>query len=471
MMLSRRFLSAAAAILLVLLVSGYAFSTAIAAPEGLRAATDWDSEIDEKTDAADAAQKRQEQLAADLEDTDASIVEANAKLTELNAKLPPLQEALQVAQEKVDAAIVQQGIVADKLAAANAQDQALTAEIERDDELVAGLQATVAALARESYKGVGQEDSLSVVFGAKSSAEFVDEFTVQHSLSRVESNALVEVEELAAVNRNRATRQVAVRDYIEELKVEADALVVAADAARDEAKEKKDAVDALLAEVQEQKDFLESQRASFIAQQKEQERLEADLLADIEKLVAKKVEAERKAREAAAAAAAEEARKAAEAANKTKAEQDKAAQDAADAANKPGSVGRGFMNYPTAVPYITSSYGMRYHPVFHYTRLHAGTDFRAYCGTAIYAAAAGTVSWAQYRAGFGNQVMLDHGMVNGNSVMSSYNHFSRFAVGSGQTVTKGQLLGYSGNTGSSTACHLHFEVYVNGKTVDPMSIL
>ncbi|WP_430867394.1 peptidoglycan DD-metalloendopeptidase family protein [Demequina aurantiaca] len=459
-MISRRVLTIAAAIALVVMVSGFAFSAAFAASGDVKAATDWDSQIDEKSDEAAQAQERQDELNSQLEDTDASIIEANDKLTDLNAQLPPLQEELKLAQDRYDSAIVQQGIVADKLGAAEAQDEALTAEIESDNEKVGGLEETVAALARESYKGAGQEDSLSVVFGAKSSEEFVDEFTVQHSLSRVQSNALGEVEEIAAINRNRGTRQVAVRDYIGELKVEADALVVVADEARVEAQEKKEAVDALLAEVEEQKSLLESQRASFVAQQQEQERLEQNLLDEIKALSAEKVAAEKAAREKAA-------REAAAAANKSKAEQDAAAAAAAEQ----GVVGKGFMNYPTKVPYITSSYGMRYHPVFHYTRLHAGTDFRAYCGTAIYAAASGKVEWAKYRSGFGNQVMVNHGIVNGNSVMSSYNHFTSFAVSSGQNVSQGQLLGYSGSTGSSTACHLHFEVYVNGATVNPMSIL
>ena len=61
--------------------------------------------------------------------------------------------------------------------------------------------------------------------------------------------------------------------------------------------------------------------------------------------------------------------------------------------------------------------------------------------------------------------------IKGNSLMTSYNHLSRFAVHAGQYVTRGQLVGYSGTTGDSTSCHLHFEVYVNGHTVDPMSIL
>ena len=93
------------------------------------------------------------------------------------------------------------------------------------------------------------------------------------------------------------------------------------------------------------------------------------------------------------------------------------------------------------------------------------------CGTPIYAAAEGKVLWAKYLNGFGNQVMVDHGYVKGNSLMTSYNHLSKFAVHSGQYVSRGQVVGYSGNEGLSLGCHLHFEVYVNGHTVNPMSIL
>ncbi len=136
-------------------------------------------------------------------------------------------------------------------------------------------------------------------------------------------------------------------------------------------------------------------------------------------------------------------------------------------------MGGGLFANPTSISpiYVTSNYGMRFHPTLHYTRLHAGIDLRTYCGTPIYAGRAGTVQWARARSGFGNQVMVDHGYVTGNSLMSSYNHLTRFVVGGGQRVERGTLLGYSGNTGTSAACHLHFEVYVNGGTVDPRGLL
>ena len=67
--------------------------------------------------------------------------------------------------------------------------------------------------------------------------------------------------------------------------------------------------------------------------------------------------------------------------------------------------------------------------------------------------------------------MIDHGSLNGNSVMSSSNHLTSTVVRAGQRVIQGDLIGYAGNTGLSGACHLHFEVYVNGKTVNPRPLL
>ncbi|TDC48895.1 M23 family metallopeptidase, partial [Jiangella ureilytica] len=122
--------------------------------------------------------------------------------------------------------------------------------------------------------------------------------------------------------------------------------------------------------------------------------------------------------------------------------------------------------FPTANPYVTSPYGMRVHPVTGVYKLHDGTDFRAYCGTPIRAAAAGTVEWAYYRGAYGNQVAVAH-----RRMVTTYSHLSRFAVRDGESVSQGEIIGYSGTTGSSTACHLHFMLYVGGDRVNPMNYL
>jgi murein DD-endopeptidase MepM/ murein hydrolase activator NlpD len=147
-----------------------------------------------------------------------------------------------------------------------------------------------------------------------------------------------------------------------------------------------------------------------------------------------------------------------------------AAREAASA--NPALSADGFLSLPIRIStYVTSPYGMRLHPILHIWELHDGTDFHAPCGTAVYAAAAGRVMSEYYNVGYGNRLILDHGVVDGVSLQTSYNHLSSFVVGVGTQVSRGQLIAYSGNTGWSTACHLHFMVYVNGATVDPMTWL
>jgi murein DD-endopeptidase MepM/ murein hydrolase activator NlpD len=114
---------------------------------------------------------------------------------------------------------------------------------------------------------------------------------------------------------------------------------------------------------------------------------------------------------------------------------------------------------------------MRVHPVTGVYKLHDGTDFGAGCGTPIRAARGGEVVWASGQGAYGNQVLLDSGWVGGKSLMTSYSHMTGFAVGGGQQVATGQVIGYVGSTGYSTGCHLHFMVYRDGATTDPMNYL
>jgi murein DD-endopeptidase MepM/ murein hydrolase activator NlpD len=118
--------------------------------------------------------------------------------------------------------------------------------------------------------------------------------------------------------------------------------------------------------------------------------------------------------------------------------------------------------------YITSSYGMRFHPVYKRWALHDGTDFGASCGTPVRAAASGTVVAMYFNEGYGNRVIIDHGYKRGVGLGTSYNHLSGYATFVGERVERGEVIGYVGNTGYSTGCHLHFMVFENGATVDPM---
>lgn len=126
----------------------------------------------------------------------------------------------------------------------------------------------------------------------------------------------------------------------------------------------------------------------------------------------------------------------------------------------------GFLRRPVD-GYITSPYGYRRHPIYGYYGLHNGTDFHAPCGTPMLAGAAGTVVSEYYSDVWGNRLVLDVGRVNGKSMTLIYNHISSYKVGSGARVGRGDVVAYSGSTGWSTGCHLHFTVMLNGNTVDP----
>jgi murein DD-endopeptidase MepM/ murein hydrolase activator NlpD len=121
--------------------------------------------------------------------------------------------------------------------------------------------------------------------------------------------------------------------------------------------------------------------------------------------------------------------------------------------------------------YITSSYGMRLHPIYRRWRLHDGTDFGARCGRPVRAATGGRVIGRYYNVGYGNRVIISHGYLRGVSVTTTYNHLSRYSTHVGQRVRRGEIIGFVGTTGYSTGCHLHFMVFRNGRTVNPMNWL
>jgi murein DD-endopeptidase MepM/ murein hydrolase activator NlpD len=118
---------------------------------------------------------------------------------------------------------------------------------------------------------------------------------------------------------------------------------------------------------------------------------------------------------------------------------------------------------------ITSPFGMRFHPILHYTKLHTGTDFAG--GSVIHAADDGRVLMTVVSTAYGNFTVIDHGMVDGKRITTAYAHQARFLVRPGQRVSKGDPIGIVGATGYATGPHLHFEVREDGTVVDPMTYL
>lgn len=150
----------------------------------------------------------------------------------------------------------------------------------------------------------------------------------------------------------------------------------------------------------------------------------------------------------------------------------------ADAANEAGrtasarsGLGSRFTNavsIPSRMPLegikLTSSFGMRNHPVLGQRRAHKGIDLGAPTGTPVYATADGVISRADWFSSYGLYVAIEHG----GDIQTRYAHMSRLNVAAGQRVKKGEIVGFVGSTGRSTGPHLHYEVRVRGEAVNPL---
>jgi len=113
---------------------------------------------------------------------------------------------------------------------------------------------------------------------------------------------------------------------------------------------------------------------------------------------------------------------------------------------------------------VTSPFGLREHPVIGQELEHHGVDLVAAAGTPVMAAARGVVVWRGNKLGYGNCIVIRHG----THLSTIYGHLSHIGVDTGQSVSKGEVIGLSGSTGFSTGPHLHFEVRNNGKPVNPL---
>jgi murein DD-endopeptidase MepM/ murein hydrolase activator NlpD len=240
--------------------------------------------------------------------------------------------------------------------------------------------------------------------------------------------------------------------YVEALQLQnsADALTAQAKIAR----EKRDELRVFAEEA------LEAARQATIAADEavaEQQDHQAELEAQLSVLKEKREATEKDYQ--AGVAAREAARKAAEAAARAAA----AAAAAARGANAAGWA------RPSA-GYVSSGFGMRYHPIYHRWRLHNGTDIAGQgCGAPIDAAHDGVVTYAGWNGTLGNYIQINHG----DGTSSGYGHIVNggILVGYGQGVAAGQEIARVGSTGASTGCHLHFMIRINGALTDPVPFM
>jgi murein DD-endopeptidase MepM/ murein hydrolase activator NlpD len=387
----------------------------------------------------------------DLQEIDAQLAVLDSRLAELTAELRSAEHGL--------AAIEQQlAVTTTELVQTEQQLDETKAELDREREVFA-------ARTRASFMHGGPSLAGALV-EAESMADFVrsvhyvervmesdrDRVNVVGGLVRL---VTAQTEDLGALQDQQAEQRLAAeseRNRVAELVAEEQSV-------RDLAASERQKRQLVLNQLDADRD---SHIALVASLEQESARLEDELRRRAEE-EARRLAAEEEARRVAAAEAAAEAARQAEQSRSSQ-QTATAPAPAAPAPAAPASSGK--MQRP-ADGRITSHYGWRTHPIFGTQRFHSGTDFGGGHGAPIYAAESGVVISASARGGYGNTIVLDHG----GGLTTLYAHQSRFAVSSGQTVTRGQVIGYIGSTGYSTGPHLHWEVRVNGSTRDPVTYL
>lgn len=435
-------------------------------------------DLDDRRAAAEQKQQaredERESLEAELEHTDTQLADAVLELNQVEGRLPVAEAELAVAEGELERAEREAAILAQRLADAQLEEAKVSQQLQDGSGKVDGARDDIAQMAREELRGSGSASAIGLVTGAQSTEEFIDGYSVSSSAARIRARTLAELQDAEATARNLQARLTAIREVVTDLKRQADENVRSKEQAKQAAVERKAEIERLIAEQERLKARIERRKHVAVQNMQDNEQELSSIESDLKDIIRKQeARDERLAQEQAEREAQENAAGGGSSGGGSSDGGSSGGGSSGGGSSGGGSVGTlSFLGYPTASPVVTSSYGMRFHPVLQYNRLHAGTDFRAYCGTPILAAADGTVQYARYLEGLGNQVLINHGYSSGgSSVMTSANHLTSFAVSSGQQVSRGQVIGYSGTTGTSTACHLHFEVYVNGSTVDPMTWL
>lgn len=414
---------------------------------------DTESKIDENIN----EQKSVEQEILDLE---AELSKTQNDISAKENEIKSTNEEIDELNERIDALVEEIAILKDK--------------IEKRDVLLKDR-------LRSIQKSGGNISFIQVIFDSKSFSDFISRATAVNTIMDQDKTIMEEqaadqklLKENKAEVEEKKTVVVAKKDELEVQKKELVALEGQLDNQKSERKTLMAQLEKEHEKLEEIKLTLEEEQEILLAEEKAQEQaiaLAEQKVGELEQLA--REEAERKRQEA------ERAKNEAER-KKQESEQRKIAEDrnsenkvAKSPETEVGSqpVSGAIFTHPAKGP-ITSKFGMRNHPIYNTPRFHAGVDFGVPVGTPLVAPADGVVSTAGVMGGFGNVIMISH-YIDGQNITTVSAHLSSINVSAGQTVSRGQTIGATGNSGASTGPHLHFEVHLGGygNPVDPLPYL
>lgn len=283
---------------------------------------------------------------------------------------------------------------------------------------------------KERIRAMEEEGKLSywsVLFKASSFMDLIDRLNMIEEIQAADERRL---EELA-----QAADQVAqARTALEEEKASLEDSRLELDEAQAVLDEKRAEADEILAQ-------LNAEHRELVAMYEEYEAMESALSQEIAQMEKEYTEQKKK--------------------------EEEAARPPASSGGSTSAPSSGGWVTPCSYTVLTSAYGWRIHPITGKESFHNGVDLANVTGTPIYASKSGTVTVATYNGVYGYYVQINHG----DGFSSLYGHMTNYIVSVGQSVSAGQVIGYMGSTGWSTGSHLHFTIYYNGSTVNPMNYI
>lgn len=353
--------------------------------------------------------KQQRETTAQIDATENELTEIRKQQAEIQLSVQQIAADLSVANDRL--AKAQADSARYDLAAL-----ALGIQIDKTQKKLDEAKAATKRSAVLLYQRSDSSAMLDLATSTVGSGDFVEG---SHYLNRISDKRHGDAERVGAL-----------RVQLDAQQAKLDETRTAADAAREAAAAQKDELDGLYAQQEQALASARNTEASFLAKRDELSAKQAQLTAEFQKI------------------------------------SDEIAASLASQANSP-SYGTGQFIWPVGKVAIASGFGYRTDPFTGEQAFHSGVDFAASCGTPIKAADSGVIFSAGPNGGYGNATIINHGA----GLATLYGHQSSIAVSVGQVVEQGQVIGSVGSTGTSTGCHLHFEVRVNGTPVNPMGYL
>ncbi|OKL48087.1 M23 family metallopeptidase [Boudabousia marimammalium] len=410
------------------------------------------AQADDLNDRRKAQERRRQQAKQELEDAHSAMEGVDTQLAQLYIKQKEIAAQIPIAVAEVEEANVslaaaqrKEEAVATRLRAAEQELTGLKQSITEDKQKLDESQKAIGELVRRSYRGEVGSSPMALVLTNTSVKDISQLASAADTATVLQTRLTSQLESTLADNRAKENRQQALTSSVADLKAEAEAAVQEYQQALASKKQKAD---------------------SLVNLHKENEAVEAQLSQQRQAFAASEQEAQKEIQAAQAQMAAIDREiQAREAAERAKAKKQ----------NKPyipdtlPSTGSGVWGKPLGRQMsIASPWGYRIHPVLGYRRLHTGVDLRSPTGEKQYAVHDGVVRSSGPYGSCGQTVTIEHGSFGGHRWMTRHCHLSARLVSTGQRVSRGQVIGLTGSTGRVTGPHVHFEIWKDGQSVNPI---